>query len=114
MLWKMDFIVDGKHLETVLAGISGYALNLQPPRVVTNGIARQGVVQQKSEGTSQVAQLEAQLAGHRSGDLIRSSNIRDIMESLSISKNNYSSLLTTMKKRNFLTTTDKRGVLKIL
>ena len=116
MLWKMDFMVEGKDLEKCLAGVEGLALNMQVPRPVTNAILQGKQVKQVSMNTNQVSRLEEALKeqGFKRDDILRSTKIRELMDALEIPKGNYSSLITTMKKHEFLTTTENRGVLKML
>jgi hypothetical protein len=52
MLWKFDFIVEGKHLERVMESISGVALNFQPPQPVGNAVVKKGKIKAESSATS--------------------------------------------------------------
>jgi hypothetical protein len=36
MLWKFDFMVEGENLEYVMTQLADVAVNMQPPRPVTN------------------------------------------------------------------------------
>lgn len=61
MLWRFEFFVQGKHLETVLASVSGIAVNMQPPQPVANGVVEtvKGVkkIKAKHEGNTIVGQI---------------------------------------------------------
>jgi|ERR1700722_2423951 len=116
MLWKIEYIVEGKHLEKALEAVAGIALNMQPPQPVTNGIVREKTVKQAKESVAQHNQVRERLMqwGKKPGDIIASGVVRNAMQELGFSHNNYSSIITNLKKQNYLTTTERRGQLRLL
>lgn len=79
MLWRFEFFVQGKHLETVLASVSGIAVNMQPPQPVANGVVEtvRGVkkIKAKHEGTTIVGQVVAWAASLSPDTVISSAQI---------------------------------------
>ena len=117
MLWKMEYLVEGKNLEQALTSVIGIALEFKGPTPVTNGVVKKGVVKQAQSGASNADRLISYLTSEhlvKKGEYTTSAVIQKAMADLHISKNSYSFMVTNMKNKNFLTTTERKGHLKVL
>lgn len=117
MLWKFDFMVEGKHLERVLEALAGVALELRGPLPVSNGMVKQGKVKQKVAGTNNTARIVNKLTDMGMlvpGSFVTSSAIQLAMDELAIPKTNYSGVMTNLQSQSVLTKTDRRGMFKAL
>lgn len=117
MLWKMEYLVEGKNLEQALTSVIGIALEFKGPTPVTNGTVKKGVVKQTHSGSTNAERLISYLTSEhlvKKGDFTTSSVIQRAMSDLQIPKNSYSFMITNLKKQNFLTTTERKGTLKVL
>lgn len=117
MLFKFDFMVEGKNLERALTALAGIAIEMQTPVPVSNGIIKKGVVKQQVAGTNHAERVMNKLTMDgiaNKGEFISSKIIQAAMDDLHISKNSYSFVIKSLKERDFLTTTERRGTLRVL
>lgn len=117
MLWKFDFMVEGKNLEKVMSALAGVALEFQTPMPVSNGVSKSGKVRQQVSGVTNPDRVMNKLIDDGvavPGQYLSTATIKMAMDGLHISKGNYGGIIKKLSDKGLLTTTERRGTLKVL
>lgn len=110
MLFRMEFFIEGKHLEKVLSAVSNVALNMKPPQPVVNATATKGrTLRQTSSAPNQMSRIIEKLGPLKKGDKLTAEQLRKGFDAAGVPHGNYSSIITQMKNVKFLKTTAERG-----